>query len=650
MIFAESRGDFYPRSWSQIEFDTQFEILMDPQGYSGVTEEGFVSFSLVDRIIEFIKSFFGGTDHASEERVQAAAIKFLYYGETHHYVTDRHLYRLISLDPSSFLAQGIVKSFVQEMQVHHFQKSAESSSEFYGRLRGLVSDYHARNATTLRPGFWTRLTTRPSLDSKTLFSFGDAPLQLMKKVLEQEEPEPKVAFHFLKKAFDLKNDEEEFQEKLASSLEDLEETYAKELKGHSKKIQELWIELAQNAYQNQRSDLGRTYLARALKTDSSNVKGRLQVARTYLLNEEYTEALPFLAEVQRADGDNPEILSQIGHAYWQDGQYPQAVEAYQAALKCDEVENWTHSAKLELKALLNHRVGAAYLEDLLPADPGNGGKARKFLLSAVLLEPTKVEYQEDLCKAYEQHWQSDLEQFATSSLQDFFTFLTSVDASLFEKWESKFSKVLLDCAEHFFKKNDNSLAHACLEETLRLFPDREQLKIDILALALRYKDPKPLKTKFEHWNKENRSNPYLKMKIGDAYWETSKTAALKAYEEALALFSARMAATKDAKEKDAYKACMAEIEAKIGQDHLQTQPGFFGGNPHEKALERLEKAASLDPAHAAALHDAYLAAAQAEKQRFALLRDTNKIIGYYKKAFELLYKKGEYLIDLCSSV
>ena len=39
-------------------------------------------------------------------------------------------------------------------------------------------------------------------------------------------------------------------------------------------------------------------------------------------------------------------------------------------------------------------------------------------------------------------------------------------------------------------------------------------------------------------------------------------------------------------------------------------------------------------------------AAQAEKQRTSLLRDTNKIIGYYQRAFESIHKKGEYLIDL----
>ena len=30
-------------------------------------------------------------------------------------------------------------------------------------------------------------------------------------------------------------------------------------------------------------------------------------------------------------------------------------------------------------ALLNHKVGIAYLDDLLPNDAGNGTKARKFL-------------------------------------------------------------------------------------------------------------------------------------------------------------------------------------------------------------------------------------------------------------------------------
>ena len=178
--------------WSQIEFDTQFEILMDPQGYTGVTEEGFVSFSLVDRIVEFIKSFFGGTDHASEERIQAAAIKFLYYGETHNYVTDRHP---LPFDfPRSLFFSGArhCGGLSKKCRMHHFQKDTESSSEFYGRLPDSSKIIiYTETPLLFVLVFGPRMTTRPALDAKTLFSFGDAPSAIDEKSFgARRGPEP----------------------------------------------------------------------------------------------------------------------------------------------------------------------------------------------------------------------------------------------------------------------------------------------------------------------------------------------------------------------------------------------------------------------------------------------------------------------------
>ena len=216
-----------------------------------------------------------------------------------------------------------------------------------------------------------------------------------------------------------------------------------------------------------------------------------------------------------------------------------------------------------------------------------------------------------------------------------------------KEWAPAISEQIMRYSEHFFKAHQNQQAHAYLEKALRLFPDQIHLKIDALDLATRYHDPIPLQTKFDDWNLGNYANPYLKMKMGDAYLSTDKTKALDAYEEALDLFVKREASNISDQEKSNCQKCMAEIQAKIAQEHLQRPPGyFFQGVDYEQALQRLEKAARLNPAHGAQLFDAYLAAAQAEKQRTSLLRDTNKIIGYYQRAFESIHKKGEYLIDL----
>lgn len=645
MIYAESRGDFYSRTWTEVQFDAQLQIVEDPEAYVAITDEGFIRLSLIERIVEFVKGLFGGIDAASEERIQAASMKFLYYGEAHDFLTHKHLNRLRSRF-SLTDAKSPIRSFVQEMDSFHIYRSEHASkSEYLGRLRGLVTDYHRRHTSALQPGFWSRLMTSPSIDPQNLFDFGDTPLQLMQKALDGQDP--KRAFRFLLNAFDLKNDEIEFQEKLAGALEKIEDSYSDELKDHSSKRQQLWIELAQNAFEKDRADLARNYLEKALNADCGNAKGRLEIGRLYLENQEYAEAEPFLQELQKAYAENPQILAQIGHAYWEEGQYPAAVAAYECALSCYQQPTWQRSPIQKEMALLFYKMGEAHLDDLLlPAHPGNQAKARKFLSEAVMRDPTVAEYQEDLCEAYEDQWNSDPDQFTASSLPDFLKFLKFMDPNVLKQRSSKISRQLLECAERLFKAHQNQQAHVCLEEALRISDSQTDLKIDALDLALRYNDPKPLKTKFERWNKENYANPYLKMKIGDAYWDSSKALALAAYEEALDLFAKRVASTKDDKEKKECQKCMGEIHAKIGQDHLQTQPGIFKGVPFEQALKRLEEAAKHNPAHATQLFDAYLAAAQAEKQRNVFRRDTNKMIEYYQKAFETLYKKGEYLIDL----
>lgn len=647
MIYAESRGDFYSRTWSEFEFDAQVEVLTDPETYVGVTEEGFVRLSLIQKIMQFIKGVFGGTDCSTEERIQAAWLKFIYYGEAHGLLKEEHRNSLRGRINATYAGSSPSKSFLQEIDnFYYYGNNSESKSDFLERLRGKVTDYHQSQAASLRPGFWSRLTTPPSLDPTTLFDFGDAPLQLMQKALDQDEPDPQLALSYLRKAFDLKNDEASFQEKLADELKKLEDGYPAELNAQGRIIQELWIELAQNTFDRQDSIRATGYLDRALNADSANAKGRLQIGKLYLIHQHYELASPFLPELQKAFAQDPQILAEIGHAYWEQEEYPKAVSSYEAALTGYPKNVWKYSSIHEERALLNHRIGKAHLDGLLTNDSGNNDKAKKFFLAAVANDPTVTDYQEDLCEAYEEEWLDHPDKINTTSLDDLLHCLESFDPAVLKEWAPAISEQIMRYSEHFFKAHQNQQAHAYLEEALRLFPDQIDLKIKAVDLATRYHDPIPLHTKFDAWTHANYANPYLKMKMGDAYLSTDKTKALDAYEEALDLFAKREASSSNDQEKSNCQKCMAEIQAKVAQEHLQRPPGFFQGVDYEQALQRLEKAARLNPTHGAQLFDAYLAAAQAEKQRTALLRDTNKIIDYYRRAFESLYKKGEYLIDL----
>ena len=651
MIYPESRGDYYSKHWSETEFNAQLEILYDSEIFLGVTNEGFVRLSLVEKTFEIIKGLFGGTDCSTEQRIQAAWLKFLYYGEAHNFLKDHHLDRLQGRIKYSPLARTSVDFLFQELKHYHNNQSSESESNYLDRLRDAISNYHEKNSFSLRPGLWSRLLCPPILDPKKLFAFGDTPLQLSKKALKQDPPDPQLAFRYLQSAFHLKNDSEYFQEKLAEQLQKLNESYFSELKGHSKKIQELWILLAQTFFEYGHDEIAITYLEKALKADSTFAKGRLQIGKLYLSQKEYKHALPFLKELQKAYGQDLTFQTEIGHAYWEERKYPEAIAAYEAVTNQNKFTsaNLPDSEQDSIKknlAHLYHRIGEAYLHDLLPPSQENLEKARKFLTEAVINDPSVENYQLDLCEAYEEQWEAAPDSFAKTVGEDLLKFIKILDTNVTKKNVTKIPEILFDCSEKFFKDNQNSKAHLCLEEAFRLFPDQVDFKIDALDLTLRYNDSTPLQNKFEQWETENYANPYLKKKIGDAYWVASKDSALKAYENALALFSKSLSACSEDGEKMEYKNLMGEIESKIGQNHLQSTSGILRGVPYDQALDRLEKAANLNPQHISLFFDACLAAAKAEKERNIFFRNTNKIIDYYKKAFEALGKKGDYLIDL----
>lgn len=625
MIYTSCKEDFYPRSWSKLEIDAQLQLIENKEIYLKVTEEGFCRISLIERIVNFIKGLLGGTDCSKYERIQSLMFKVLYFAEANDLLDQNHLYQLRGRIKYSPLSKSPIAQFFQKIDQFHIQ--GHDKSKHLKELRELVTHYHHKEALSLRPGFWGRLFTYPILNSKVLMEFGDTPLFLLNKALEQKKPDCHLAFEFLKRAFALKNDKPQFQVKLAVNLKKLEETYP-ELKNQAQKIEDLWIELGETAFKNKLSDLGKNYLKKAVTVDPSYFKGRVKIGKLYLMHHHDAEALQFLPEIQKASGNEPATLAQIGHVYWEEKKIPEAIAAYQAALKCSQNSS----------ALIHYRIGKAYFDNLIPADTHSAANARKFLFTAFAKEPTNSVYEEELFNAYQKQWAVEPDQFIKITSDDFLKFLRRSQPSPAKKWGAK---IILELSEKLFKLHLNNQAHQFLAEVLRLFPNDESLKIDVVDMALRYHDTEPLKEKMKHWI---TTNPYLKKKIGDAYWKSDT--ALQIYGEALDLFQKRIAITQDDNEKLKCQKWMGEIEAKFGQNYLQTPAGLFKGVPYDQALQHLEKATKHHSSHISVLFDAYLTTAEAEKKRNVLLRDTKKIIDWYQKAFDALPQKGEYLVDL----
>lgn len=645
MIYPEMREDYYPKTWDSAEYDTQLNILLDTSSYLAATEEGFVRLTLLEKIGQVLKGLLGGTNHSAEKRIQAAWLKFLYYGEAQGFLKEKQLQQLLQhVTYSPEPIHPAIKSLFNQIHDYHLNWNKVSESDHFKQLRDIVSDYHRQHASSLRPGLWRRLFIPPILPAEKLFDFGDTHYLLSQRALEQEKPNPRLAFTHLRKAFAIKNDAWRFQQKLAKELENLEGAYGAQLP-ERKIVQDLWITLAKTAFKIGKPDEATIYLEKALKADSSQVEGLLEVGKVYLMHKQYQSAQPFLVELQKAFPRDLLLQTEIGNAYWHAAKFQEAALVYQTVLNSNQNSAQKSSSHDKQKAFLYNRLGTAYLQNLILPGPNNLETSISLFTKAVASDKNVLEYQENLFQAYDQQMQASPATFAASYGQDWLKFLAICEPSLISQKADKIKSILFLCAEQFFQAHQNKKAHACLETILNLFADQVELKIQALDLAIRFHDWLPLESQFDNWESEHYGNPYLKKKIADAYWDTKKNLALKTYLNALDLLNQQLPLCQD-KERVNCQRHIAEIQVKIGQDQVKAQHGLLKNAPHDEGLKRLETAYSLNPEHAPTLFEAYLLAAQAEKQRNKFMRDMNKIISYYQKAFQTLLQKGEYLVEL----
>lgn len=643
MIYREQCADYFSKSWNAAEFQNQFNLLMDKEALIGVTKEGFIQLGILEKIGQVLKNFIGGTDNSQKERVQAAWLKFLYYGEAHGYLKDDHIKKLgerISYPYHDQIDPAIKKIFTK-LKKHH-RAASETQSEYLKQLREIVVEYHHTNSAYLRPGLWKRFFNYAvRLDPTKIVFFGDTPLQLYQKAIKQNNP--RLALNYLLKAFDVQNHSPDFQKKLAEKLQNLEEMKFPEVEKRT--FQKLWIKLGQTAFENQLPDDAKTYLSNALKIDPKDLKTSLEVVKLYLFHKKYDLAQPLLADIQKAFPNDLTLQIQIGHAYWELKNFDQAVGAYEAALKVYQTPAGKF-ANLHEIADVYHRLGHGNLKKLIPA--GNLTQAVSYLSEALRMDFKVLKYQEDLFDAYEQEWQASHSNFAASHEKNWIEFISKLqDSSLIKSHQKQIVEIFLECGRLHFQNHQNQNAHACLKKALALFEDNIDLKLQVLDMAIQHGDVGPYQSQWAAWEKEYYAHPYLKEKIGDALWSTNKKAALAAYQDSLALFTQKLAVCQDDQNKGDYQKHMADIQARIGQDQLQTKSGLFKGIDYEKAIQNLEKAALLNPEnYTSQLFEAHISAAQAEKKQLWAVRNTNNIISHYLKAFQTMPQKGDYLVEL----
>lgn len=646
MIYPTMREDYNIKCWNAKEYADNMNFLLSETHFLGVEEGEFVPLTVLGKIWQVIKGCLGFTDTTQTERVQAAWMKFLYYGEAQGFIDNHSIDRLRTriehmpqpLDP-------LFKNLFEEIEIHHTLRTPLSSH--LDHMRQILSNYHQRHANALRPGFWSRWLTPPALDPTKLPFFGDIPLLFAEKALDGENPQPLQALDYLKQAVALKNSRPAFQRKIAQQLQRIGNEDV------SRQVQNLFIDLAETAFENGLTQEANAHLDHMLSLAVLGQINRVRVGKLYLTHQQDQRVLSYLDVLKTSEAHDPDVQFQIARVYWQEKQYPEAAACYESALQLYKQKLPANTAKEKNDfyqkqiASIHDRIGQAYFENLLPnlLEPDRLKHALASFAAAVKATPTHIDYQKHLLEAYQQQYEIDAPHFLATYGIDWLYFLSDCESSIIEQHRAKIMKMLFDCAEHFFQTQDNTKAHLCLKKVLKLSDNHIECLLEAIGLSVQHQDWEPLEPSFAAWEKEHYANPYLKMRLGDAYWVKHHAKALKKYQEALDLFTKRLAVCPD-DERQACQDHIAQIRAKMGNDQLQVQPGFFRGVPYDAALQHLQEAYKIDNKHAPQLFDAYLAAAKNESQRYFFRRNSHTIMDYYQQAFNTLPQNGEYLQDL----
>lgn len=612
MIYREQCADFYSKSWNAEEFQGQFNLLMDKEALLGVSENGIIHLGIFEKIGQILKNFIGGTDYSQRERVQAAWLKFLYYGEAHGLLKEDHIEKLgrrISQAQQNQFDPAIKKLFKKVTDYH--KNSKDSQSNHLKQLREIVVEYHKNHATLLRPGIWRRFFSSEKLDPTKIIFFGDTPLQLHQKALKQNHP--RLALEFLMKAFDVKNDSADFQKQVAEHLQKLEAKKFDELKDEAGTLQELWMKLAHTAFENQLPEEAKSYLSNALRIDNRDLKLRLEVGKLYLSLNENELAKPFLPDLQKAFPQDLSLQLKIGNIYWKDENFDQALAPYEAAIKIYLTPAGKTANQKEM-ADVYYRAGHIHLKKLIPS--ASISKAISYLSEAVLIDSSVLKPQEELFDAYKQEWQASQANFFALHEKNWLPFLDKLPEGFIKKEQQQIMDILIECAKLHFQAHQNQNGHAYLKKALSLFEENAGLKIKVLDLAIQYHDLA------------------LQIEMGHAYWKGNNLEqAIKAYTAALKVYATSPG-------KNANHNEMADIYYRAGHVHLKK---LIPTGNLTNAVSYLSEAFRINPyvsKHQEELYDAYVQEWQASHGTFFAAYEKNWM-PFLKKAQGSFIKKHE---------
>jgi tetratricopeptide (TPR) repeat protein len=639
-IYPQNRPDLYFQLLTESQYNEQLAILTNQpeESYLGFDEEkGFIRFSSVGKIYETIKGLFGFGNQTDQTRIEAELLKFLYYGEARGFLTEE---RLTSLRGRFYYTNlpvlpSALKLF-RKIQKQHRTPNPERPA----RMRGVVINYHLQNQSWLAPHFWSRFGRTPGVQ-EPLVHFGDTSLQLAEKALNLPQRDVQGAFKQLLHAFHLKNTHPDFQRKLALQFKGFIAACRNEevLAGQSEQIQKIWIELARTSYRNQRPEEAREYLDEVLAGQpAQEVKN--QIGETYLTYQDFDKMGPFLPALQQACS-NSSLLIQIGKAYCHYQRYPEAVSAKQKAIRLLSATEPNKAAALHME------IGQAYFQRLAGLDSQDSlTNAIHHFQEAHQLENTP-QSASCLLSAYLRQWQEIPASFPRLFGPEWLKLISRCPTNLPEENQAAFIEIILACAEEAYRTNQKQQAQAYLQRGMTFYQNKDSFVLKALEQSLNFNDCAWLQSKLNTLETKYAGHPRIQKKLGEIQWAGDKNHAIFLFNHAMHLFEIEI---NTSLQEDVKRECalhLAELHAKIGENHLHSPQGIFRTIAYPEAIDNLEKAAQLNPqAYGELLFDAYLKAALDEKSKTFITRDWKKAMLYQSKAFKIAPQNGPYLVEL----
>ncbi len=203
--------DYYPIDFNKNNYQRNLDTLLSSEGSLGVKHHSFTRLGWLGRIFNAVSWIFGFKDITNSARINGEILKFLHYGILHKLIDNNLQNQLQYLSVQGWIAPE-VKNAVDSLSEKNI-----ATAEKLARIKELLSNYFTKNEQQLRPAFWKRRTSSPSVPLNKSSPFGTT--HLFKAALTTEPSKWKKSLNHISWAIGMSDSDLNFQKKCFSALE-----------------------------------------------------------------------------------------------------------------------------------------------------------------------------------------------------------------------------------------------------------------------------------------------------------------------------------------------------------------------------------------------------------------------------------------------